>query len=82
MALLKARAVENQAFVIGVNRVGKDPYLEYTGDSMVIDPQGKVLLDCANREGIFTIELAPHLVKETRERFPFGKDRKQHQLEN
>jgi omega-amidase len=42
-ALLKARAIENQAVVVGVNRVGSDPKLNYPGHSQIIDHQGKVL---------------------------------------
>ena len=45
-ALLVARAIENQCYVAGVNRVGKDPYNEYDGGSMVIDPYGRVVASC------------------------------------
>lgn len=45
--LLQARAVENQCYVAGVNRVGDDPRCTYAGDSRVIDPYGKVLAACA-----------------------------------
>lgn len=44
--LLKARAVENQCYVVGVNRVGKDPNCEYIGGSAVISPYGKVVAAC------------------------------------
>ena len=44
--LLKARAIENQCFVVGVNRVGNDPACSYSGDSAVIDPYGKYLAQC------------------------------------
>lgn len=74
-ALLKARAVENQAFVIGVNRVGKDPKLAYDGGSLVVDPQGEVILDCGNHEGLFIAEFLPEMAVQTREKFPFQKDR-------
>ncbi len=48
--LLHARAIENQSYVIGVNRVGKDgPGNSYSGDSMVVDPLGKVIL--SGKEG-------------------------------
>lgn len=43
MALLKARAIENQAFVVACNRVGRDPNLNYSGDSMIIDYNGDIL---------------------------------------
>ena len=43
--LLQARAIENQAFVLAVNRIGSDPYFTYAGRSLVIDPQGEVIAD-------------------------------------
>ena len=45
-SLLIARAIENQCYVAGVNRVGNDPSNEYSGASMVIDPYGKVIVSC------------------------------------
>lgn len=48
--LLRARAVENQCYVIGVNRVGKDPNCEYCGGSAVIDPYGKVMAECEDNK--------------------------------
>jgi predicted amidohydrolase len=48
-ALLVARAIENQCYVAGVNRVGRDPYNEYDGGSMVVDPYGKVIASCEDR---------------------------------
>jgi predicted amidohydrolase len=44
--LAAARAIENQCYVAGVNRVGRDPYNEYDGGSMVVDPYGKVIASC------------------------------------
>ncbi|OIN99938.1 MAG: hypothetical protein AUJ51_11610 [Elusimicrobia bacterium CG1_02_56_21] len=78
MTLLRARAVENQAYCIGVNRVGNEGKLEYSGNSMCYDPLGKTVLDCGTSEGIFIAE-APvdkALVSKTRERFPFIAERK------
>lgn len=76
ITLLKARAIENQAFVIGVNRTGKDPNIEYTGNSLVISPSGEELLNCKNKEGIWTVNLDKKILLETRKKFPFLKDRK------
>ena len=45
-SLLVARAIENQCYVAGVNRVGSDPSNEYSGGSMVIDPYGKIIASC------------------------------------
>jgi predicted amidohydrolase len=45
-ALLVARAIENQCYVAGVNRVGTDPACEYCGGTVVIDPYGKTIAEC------------------------------------
>ena len=45
-ALLRARAIENQCYVVGVNRVGRDPVAEYSGASVVIDPYGRTVATC------------------------------------
>jgi predicted amidohydrolase len=78
MRLLQARAIENQSYVVGVNRTGRDPILEYSGNSMIFDPLGKVVLDCTDREGVFVAQadVARDLVLKTRTRFPFLKDRR------
>lgn len=78
MTLLRARAIENQCYVVGVNRTGKDPALEYSGNSMIFDPLGKVVLDCTSAEGVFVaeIEVKQDLVTTTRTRFPFFNDKK------
>ena len=46
--LLRARAIENQCFVLGVNRVGKDPACEYAGGTVALDPYGVPLAACAS----------------------------------
>lgn len=78
MTLLRARAVENQCYCIGVNRTGFEGKLEYSGNSMCFDPLGKVVIDCKNGEGVFVSEtgVSEELVRTTRERFPFLKERK------
>jgi predicted amidohydrolase len=73
--LLRARAIENQAFVVGVNRVGDGDGLEHAGDSQIIDPMGEVLVSAAGVETILVADLDPALVTETRARFPFINDR-------
>ena len=74
-ALLQARAIENQSYVVGVNRVGTDGNgLAYRGDSSVIDAQGVVRYHCANREDIFTTTLAREDLDLYREAFPAWKD--------
>lgn len=73
--LLQARAIENQSYVIGVNRVGDDGNnIYHSGDSMIIDPLGGLLYHNAHNEDIFTITLKKDLLNETRSRFPFWKD--------
>lgn len=76
ITLLRARAVENQAFVIGVNRIGRDPNVAYAGDSQVVDPFGEILVDAGAREGIFVAELSTERLAEVRAKFPFLADRK------
>jgi omega-amidase len=74
-SLLPARAIENQAYVIGVNRVGVDEKnISHTGDSMVVDALGKTLYHKEHEEDIFTIELNYEELKNVREQLPFLND--------
>ena len=73
--LLCARAIENQCYVIGVNRVGRDGNdIYYSGNSLVIDPMGEVLYHMADEEDIFTITLERDRLEEVRSKYPFLKD--------
>jgi predicted amidohydrolase len=73
--LLQARAIENQCYVIGVNRVGNDGNSIYhSGDSMVIDPLGEILYHKKDEEDIFTITLSKDHLQTIRQKFPFWKD--------
>jgi omega-amidase len=73
--LLCARAIENQCYVVGVNRVGDDGNLiHHSGNSMVIDPLGEVLYHMAEEEDIFTISLQKEHLEGVRTKFPFWKD--------
>jgi predicted amidohydrolase len=74
--LLRARAVENQAYVIGVNRVGEGGRLTYVGDSAVIDPMGEVLASASRGETLVLADVVPEVVRATRKRFPFLADRR------
>ncbi|MDT8286738.1 MAG: nitrilase-related carbon-nitrogen hydrolase [Elusimicrobiales bacterium] len=78
MTLLRARAVENQAYCAGVDRIGMEGKLEYSGNSMCFDPLGKVVVDSGTAEGIFISDahIDKDLVSRTRERFPFIGERK------
>jgi predicted amidohydrolase len=73
--LLQARAIENQSFVIGVNRVGKDGNdIYYSGDSMVVSPLGEVMYQKAHEQETFTITLNKKDVEDVRVKMPFWKD--------
>ena len=76
MALLRARAIENQAYVIGCNRVGDGGGLHYAGDSMIVDPLGTVLAQADDSETILISEISGSTVSDTRQRFPFFQDRR------
>jgi len=72
--LLKARAIENQCYIAGVNRVGKDPKLNYAGFSSVFDPMGKELVAIVDEEKVIVVDLDKNYVNEVREKFPFLDD--------
>lgn len=82
-ALLRARAIENQAYVVGVNRVGTEPDrpergergATYSGDSAIIDPLGATLSAPAG-EQVAVAEVDPEVVRQARARFPFLADRR------
>jgi predicted amidohydrolase len=74
-SLLRSRAIENQCYVIGVNRVGNDGNnIYHSGDSMVIDPLGEILYEKAHEEAVFTIPLSKERLNEVREKFQFWRD--------
>jgi len=76
-ALLVARAIENQAYVVGVNRVGGGGGLDYSGDSLIVDPLGEILADGhGGAEQILTADLDLDHVVAVRQRFPFLADRR------
>ncbi len=73
--LLCARAIENQCYVVGVNRVGSDANnIYYSGNSLVIDPLGQVLYHMADDEDVNTIVLQKEMLEDVRSKFPFWKD--------
>ena len=74
-ALLTARAIENQCYVAGVNRVGTDPGNEYCGGSRVIDPYGKVIAECEDsKETEATAEVDLNVLEAFRAKFPVLND--------
>ena len=74
--LLRSRAIENQAYVVGVNRVGEGNGLDYSGDSQIIDPLGRVLAAGAHTETTLLADLSTDLVASTRDHFRFLPDRR------
>ena len=72
--LLKARAIENQCFLVGVNRVGTDPNGTYNGFSCVFDPMGKEIISSENEEKIIPAEIEKEMVDEVRKKLPFLDD--------
>ena len=74
-SLLVARAIENQCYVAGVNRVGTDPTNEYCGGSMVIDPYGKIVASCEDgTESTATAEIDIPALEAFRAKFPVLND--------
>jgi predicted amidohydrolase len=75
--LLVARAIENQCFVVGVNRVGTDANaLSYSGNSVVVNALGEAEATTnENTEQIVTIAIGKERLTETREKLPFLKDK-------
>jgi predicted amidohydrolase len=74
-ALLRARAIENQAWVIGVNRTGKEPSNCYAGLSAVYDPRGEEILSCGSAEGVFLVDIDPATASAWRSSFRAFGDR-------
>ena len=74
-SLLTARAIENQAYVLGANRVGTHGKLSYVGDSMIVGPLGETLAHAEEHEAIVMATVDPELVARVRSAFPFMADR-------
>ena len=74
--LLRARAIENQAYVVGVNRVGTGGKLSYAGDSTVVDPMGEILASAAAGPATLVCDIDPATVAATRRHFRFLQDRR------
>jgi len=73
--LLPARAIENQCFVAGVNRIGEDGNsISHSGDTQIIGPLGDVLYDAADREEVFSLTLQKETLTGVRQHLPFWRD--------
>jgi omega-amidase len=74
VTLLQARAIENLAYVVGVNRAGEDPKLVYPGRTMIVDPHGNVLADAGLEEGMISATIEADVVRGWRKDFPALQD--------
>lgn len=72
--LLQARSIENQAFVVGVNRCGEDPQFNFDGRSSAFDPHGNTMFEADATEQVLQCEILPRAVHEWRAAFPALKD--------
>jgi predicted amidohydrolase len=74
MILLRARAIENQAYVVGVNRVGDDPAHHYAGQSVVIDPRGELIAVAGDGERVLPADLDLRALNDYRASLPWLRD--------
>lgn len=82
--LVRARAIENQMYIVAVNRVGKDDYDKTTesfsqhfcGHSMVIDPWGETVIELGETDGVYTVEIDMSIVDDVRQRIPVLENRR------
>jgi omega-amidase len=72
--LLRARAIENQAFVVGVNRSGSDPNVDYPWASLVVNPHGEIVAELDGNEGVLRATIDGETVRKNRRDLPFLKD--------
>ncbi|MFV8754712.1 carbon-nitrogen family hydrolase [Nannocystaceae bacterium ST9] len=74
--LLRARAIENQAWVVGLNRVGEGNGVTYAGDSMIVDPWGEIVVSASRDETMLMADIDPERVSDARRKFPVLQDRR------
>jgi predicted amidohydrolase len=74
ITLLQARAIENLAYVIGVNHCGSDPQFTYLGRSLIVDPHGVIIADAGGEEHVVSARLQPQIVRDWRAQFPALRD--------
>jgi predicted amidohydrolase len=74
--LLRARAIENQCYVVGVNRVGSGDGLDYSGDSCIVDPLGRTLAEASEIETVLVADVDREVVASVRDQFRFMPDRR------
>jgi predicted amidohydrolase len=76
LRLLQARAIEGQAYVLGVNRTGSDPSHRYPGRSVVVDPMGEIVADAGPSAGVAEAMLDLPTLREYRSKLPFLDDQR------
>lgn len=74
LTLLRARAIENQAWVAGINRCGRDPHFTYPGRSVIVDPQGVIAADAGDREQVMSVNCDLEAARQWRRDFPALRD--------
>lgn len=74
VTLLKARAIENQSYIIGVNQAGRDPKFTYPGRSLIIHPSGDILADAGREEGWISAQIDLDELHKYRKALPFLAD--------
>ena len=72
--LVRARAIENQLYVLAANRTGSEGKLKFAGHSMIVDPWGDVLQEAGEAATLLTVDIDMARVAEVRESFPVWKD--------
>lgn len=77
LTLLKARAIENQCYVIGINRVGVGKGLRYNGKSIFVSPDGKILNEISEKEILIIKELEINKIKKVKDQFDIKIDRRE-----
>lgn len=73
-ALAIARAIENQSFMLAVNRCGCDPHLQYAGGTIAIDPKGEIIAELNDQPSVLSVDLAPATLTDWRMTFPALRD--------
>ena len=73
-ALVMARAIENQAYIVAANRIGSDPHLQYGGGSIIVSPKGDILAEAVDRAAILQADLDLEALRRWREEFPALRD--------
>ena len=76
ITLLKARAIENQIFVVACNRVGKDEKNEFFGHSLVVNPSGEIITEAGEEEELLIVDIDLEEVKEARKACFYLEDRR------